>query len=177
MMQDDLLPLGQSPMVEDALEGNPSSISGDPASSEAVEEIAAPAFNAPPPDQAIVEVQAALMSEQDFTEFLASLFPATAYGIALVYPPPLQSLVHAPSVPEFRPAADALYRMAQRYPWLRWLLDPESVWMKDLFIIGAFGGKVGYAVYGEIRARQQDQNGFDRLKPQPTPGSDASQGA
>jgi hypothetical protein len=137
---------------------SPSSTHGETANSDAVEEIAAPSFlpdSIPDsPDGAIADAQAALMSEGDFREFLASLFPATAYSIGLVYPPPLQSLVHAPTVPEFPPAADALYRMALRYPWLRWLLDPEAIWMKDLFIIAAFGGKVGYAVLGEVRARQ-----------------------
>jgi hypothetical protein len=95
------------------------------------------------------------MGLTEFEEFVGSLFPAIAYGIALVKPPPLQSLVMAPSIPEFRPAAGALYRMAQTYPWLRWLLDPDSIWMKDLFIIGAFGGKVGYAVYSELQEREK----------------------
>jgi hypothetical protein len=143
---------------------NPSTIGSETAHSEtdAVEEIAAPSFLPEPPADSSTrptEGQIVLMTNDEFYEFFRSLFPAIAFGIGMFQPPPLQSLIRAPGLDECRPAADALYRMALRFPWLSWLLDPEAVWMKDLLIIAAFGGKVGYAVAGELHERKAQAGG------------------
>jgi hypothetical protein len=158
---------------------SPSSTRLETENFDAVEEIPVAPLDPPPAMPATVdEVQAAVMSEEKFAEFFGSLFPVTAYGISLVNPdlgPPLQSLVMAPTIPEFPPASGAIYRMAQIYPWLRWLLDPASIWMRDLAVLSAFGGKVGSAVYGELTERERARK--DRLrhprKPEP-PASEAA---
>jgi hypothetical protein len=147
---------------------NLSSADGPAETSDAVEEIIVDPMLGPTPEQIEAAAQEQVMSPEQFREFHASLYPLAGHLLGAVRPPPWQSLIQAPTIPTFGPASDALYRMAMRYPWLRFLIDPSSEWLKDMAIVLSFGSSVAVGVYSEIRGREEERLAHVKRPVQPT---------
>ncbi|HLY06101.1 MAG TPA: hypothetical protein VKR31_10165 [Rhizomicrobium sp.] len=96
-----------------------------------------------------------VMTEEEFAEVFASLFPLAAGLYAMRDPPELQSLMQAPNLPTARPAFGALYRCANRYEWLRWLIEKDNAWLADAILIGGFGSQVYVNVSVELQQRRE----------------------
>ena len=43
--------------------------------------------------------------------------------------------------------------MALKHPWLRFLVEKETEWMKDIALVGGFGVTVAMGVRAEYQAR------------------------
>lgn len=67
----------------------------------------------------------------------------------------LATLIAAPELDTFPPAADALYDAALESPWLRWLIDPQSVWLQRAIALGAFAVPVAGGCGRELRERRE----------------------
>jgi hypothetical protein len=53
--------------------------------------------------------------------------------------------------------SNAIYDMALESPWLRWLIQPESIWAQRVIVIGTFGFMKFQVVKLEIQSRKQEQ--------------------
>lgn len=142
---------------------NQFSTNGETANSDAVEPIIETPMMAAADVFAPEAVAESVFSEAEFAEFFMSLFPTVGMVAGMIYPPQWQSLIDAPNLPTARPAAGALYRMALKHPWLRFLIEKETEWMKDIALIAGFGVTVGMGVRAEY---------ISRNAPKPEPAKD-----
>ena len=92
----------------------------------------------------------------------------------------LQTLKGSPDLPSFPPAADAIYDTALDSPWLRFLIEPGSVWAARVLAIAAFAGPVAFGCRHEIAARnaqpvRQDETapGANQAEPESQDSADA----
>lgn len=106
-----------------------------------------PGADAPGEDEAASGGPAQLTREQFRQGFNATFLVAgAATG--------LQTLSAAPQQPTAGPAADALYDIASESPWLRWLIQPQGVWLQRCAALAAFGMPVAAGVRAELLERQ-----------------------
>lgn len=98
------------------------------------------------------ESQPGLLSRDQFFAAFKSIF---AIGGAVPVPPfPLKSMPIQPHEEDAaREASNAIYDIALESPWLRFLIEPSSVWMQRLIVISTFGGLKLMAIRDEIRAK------------------------
>jgi hypothetical protein len=110
----------------------------------------APAQSAP--------VAVVVMTKEEFWLFFSSSFMLAGNAAAAIPPlhAPMRSLVNAPHHEQARPASDEIYDLAQRYEWLRWLIQPETQDLRAVAIIGSFAFGVGTAVRNELAQRARN---------------------
>jgi hypothetical protein len=144
-----------------------------------------PVTDPPPVDQPIIEpiavenleqpldseqtsaTVAAVMSEEEFAEFFGGLFPVTATVIgAMNNQPPLRALMDAPNYASARPAFGALYRMAERWDFLAFLIQRDGQWIADVVLVGAFGAQLF-----DNLGRELKQRAFERSPGRARPSS------
>tara|TARA_R110002110_G_scaffold1531_9_gene6859 strand:- start:7604 stop:8098 length:495 start_codon:yes stop_codon:yes gene_type:complete len=95
---------------------------------------------------------AGLMTKDDFFSTFQFMFAAP--NMLPVAPFPLKSLpIGEADVVPARAASDAVYDIAVESPYLRWLVEPSSLWMQRTLAIGTFAGLKLMAVRAEIAAR------------------------
>ena len=110
----------------------------------------------------------ALLSKDDFFAAFQAMFQFP--NLLPVPPLPLQSLpIKDHERPQARAASDAIYDIALESPYLRWLIEPQSVWMQRALVISAFAGGKAMAIHGEIKSRQP--------APQPQPKAQPAKSA
>ena len=90
-----------------------------------------------------------LLTKSEFYESLFSGVFIVAGGVTS-----LQTLMDAPKLPTARPASDALYDIAAKFPWLQFMLRKEGAWIAQMAAIGAFGVQVAQGVQAEIARRE-----------------------
>lgn len=100
-----------------------------------------------------------IMTKDEFFIFSMGMFPIAAGVAAIGQPPPfdepLASLTDAPKLPTARPASDAIYDLASKLPWLRFIIAKDAMWIAGLVAIGAFGFEVRRNVMLEIAQRKE----------------------
>lgn len=70
-------------------------------------------------------------------------------------PFPLHSLpIHDAEAREARMASDAIYDIAAETPFLRWLIEPQSLWMQRALVIGSYAIPKAMAVMAEVKAKR-----------------------
>ena len=99
-----------------------------------------------------------VMTRDDFFVLTMGIFPIANGVLAMqTGQPPLKSLGLAPTLPTARPASDALYTLAEKLPWMHFLIEKDAMWMMGLVAIGAFGSQVYNAVMIELHEREQSR--------------------
>lgn len=136
------------------------SSAGATASSEPIAPIVLTEAQDPLPDDGFAQVDAAataaadIMSPEEFHAFVCAGLLGSGLALGAFYPPaPWPSLDNAPADPQCRPATDALHRIAQRYPFLRFIISRDAQWYQDLIVIGTFGARISQGVYIDGIAR------------------------
>jgi hypothetical protein len=115
----------------------------------------APAADIAAPGGISSPAAAPIMSKADFFGAFRFLLGAPNIFVA----PPLDSLKVEASDDQARAASDAIYDTALEVPWLRWLLEPENVWVRRAVVIGLFAYGKGSAVRAELAARAKTRQG------------------
>ena len=113
-----------------------------------------------------------LMDPDEFYTMFQALVTAPNAGLELKGVAPLQSLEAASTSPGCRNASNALYATCMDVPWLRFLLEPEQIWLQRAFPVGLFAFGTYKAVRLELAGRakntRQDPNKQKQdLGPQP----------
>ena len=93
-----------------------------------------------------------LTRDQFFTAFCA-IFAAPNILILAQGQPHLDSLVIDRDDAAARAASNALYDTCADVPWLRWLIQPENVWLQRAAAIGLFGYQRYQLVRMELSSR------------------------
>lgn len=101
------------------------------------------------PDAPAAVVDDALLTKDEFYQSLFSGAFIVAGGVTS-----LQSLMDAPKMSTARPASDALYDIAAKFPWLQFMLRKEGMWIAQMAAIGAFGVQLMKAVQMEVAQRE-----------------------
>lgn len=92
---------------------------------------------------------AGLLSREHFYSMFQVAFAAP--NLLPAWPLPLEALpIKAGEDRAARAASDAIYDIALETPALRWLIEPQSVWLQRLMVIGAFAVPKAAAVSREI---------------------------
>lgn len=93
-----------------------------------------------------------LISKDDFFRLFQVCFHAP--NLVPIPPFPLESLPIQPDeMQAARSASDAIYDIASKTAYLRWLVEPGSLWMQSAFAILPFVGVKLFAVKAELAAR------------------------
>lgn len=97
---------------------------------------------------------AGLISKDDFFSMMQVCF---AVPNVMPFPPfPLESLPIKPEEQQAaRAASDAIYEIAAESAYLRWLVEPGSVWMQRALAIGPFVAMKAMAIRAELAARNE----------------------
>jgi len=94
------------------------------------------------------------MAPDEFREFFCDMF-----NLAGTVPPLRAMTVTEPEIPAAHRAADALYRMAGKYKWLRWLRSPSAFASADMMAIGMFLNVKLQAVARDLAAQRARAKG------------------
>ena len=70
-----------------------------------------------------------------------------------ILPHPIECLPVASDDATARAASDELYDLCLETPWLRFLVEPESKWVKRIIVIGSFAVPKAMAVSAELKGR------------------------
>jgi hypothetical protein len=69
-----------------------------------------------------------------------------------------------------RMASDSIYDIAAETAWLRWMIEPQSLWMQRAVVIASYAIPKAMAITAELRAKQaRPVDDVVRDAPQPTP--------
>ncbi|MCW5728146.1 hypothetical protein [Parvibaculum sp.] len=116
-------------------------------------------------------MEAGLISKEDFFGIFQVCFQVP--NLMPIPPFPLESL---PIKPEERDAAraasDAIYDIAAETAYLRWLVEPGSIWMQRALAIGPFVAVKFAAMRAEIAARHAKDVSPRATKPEPGEAAD-----
>lgn len=97
---------------------------------------------------------AAMLDEDQFFAMFKGLIGAPNIILQLRGVEPLATLSISDQDGHARAASAALYATCQDVPWLRFLIQPESVWAQRALVIGSFGFGLAAGVRAEIAARR-----------------------
>ena len=99
-----------------------------------------------------------VLSQDEFCQMMAGTF-AFAGGAT-----GLETLAQAAERDTAQPAFATLWEIAYETPSMRWLIEPQSVWLQRTVTIGAFAIPTARAVAGEVNAKRKP-----KAKPKPVP--------
>lgn len=88
-------------------------------------------------------------------EFFAAFKLLHSVPNAVAIPPfPLDALpIRETEMDAARQASDTVHDIASETPWLRWLIEPSSLWVQRALVIGAYAVPKAAAVMAEMRAK------------------------
>ncbi|PLW75404.1 hypothetical protein [Cohaesibacter celericrescens] len=94
---------------------------------------------------------AGVLTKDQFYMAFASVFDFS--GLMLQ----LQSLpIQAHEQGSARAASDAIYEVAEKSPWLSFLIEPSNEWVQRALVVGTFAFGKAMAVSGELNARNKN---------------------
>ncbi len=95
----------------------------------------------------------ALIGKDEFYHVFKFVFAAP--NMIPAPPFPIQSLpISEPEEPQARAASDVVYEICEESTFLRWMIEPQSVWMQRLLVVAAFAGPKAAAVVSELKVRR-----------------------
>jgi hypothetical protein len=142
--------IAPEPEPEPKSEGGPSASASSPAS-DAPDFVAIARSVGEPIGGGAIAVKT-LLSQAEFRQLFVGMFDV-AHAVT-----ELKSL-KVTETPAAAGAADALYRIAQRVPSLRWLIAPEAEWARDGMAISVFVIPVTRGVLAELQDRARSRAG------------------
>lgn len=113
-----------------------------------------------------------LMDRDEFHTMFQAMVAAPNGVLMLKKVEPLKSLETAGNGPACRKASDALYDTCRDVPWLKFMLDPDQVWLQRSLPVGVFVFGTFKAVRMELAERAK--NSASDPKQQKTSESDKS---
>ena len=118
------------------------------------------------------------MDADDFHIMFQALVTAPNGVLMMKKIEPLESLERASRDLSCRKASDALYATCRDVPWLRFLLEPEQIWLQralpiGLFLFGTYK-QVRIELDGRSKKPVQDPE-QKKAQPEPAPGPDPAE--
>lgn len=119
--------------------------------------------------ETVEEAASGLISKDDFFGLFQVCFHAP--NLVPIPPFPLESLPIKPDeMQAARSASDAIYDIASETAYLRWLVEPGSLWMQRAFAILPFVGVKLFAVKAELASRHAAKVPEHERAPEPAQG-------
>ncbi|MDF1846193.1 MAG: hypothetical protein P1U69_03235 [Parvibaculaceae bacterium] len=113
---------------------------------------AGPEFGPEPGGVSTPGLAPGILTKDQFFGMFRALIAAPNGVLAFQKKPQLTTLVIAENDQAARAASDALWDTCNEVPWLRWMIEPGSVWAQRAFVIGGFVVPLSIAARAEYVA-------------------------